>query len=861
MSPLSTDEVSRKIRDFVSEPNAVCFAGAGVGARAGLPTWHRYLEGLAVAAERYDPELATVMRSRIASNRLPEAAEFFKLADMPDGVKYDELKAPFASNKYDHKALKALASLPFTAFVTTNYDRAIHDAWADVRGRTLVCAELGDSTLSRAIHWTDVYIARIHGRAELPASMVLSSSDYRRLLEDREYEDFLVHVLENQRCLFVGFSFMDPALRAVLSFYKTKLGPDFPSRHLALIPSGAASLQSELASFNIETATYEPDALEGSRGHPSVWAAIAKAARSVRGPNATQRPAPFPAALEDARSLFLSAYVHRSFGTELLPMRTRVVEGLILGIVSDQAEGMSKAQVVVRLREHIRLSVEEAQGVVDEALAQLLVAGRCHMSGDRIVAEPQEQTLDRDLARLTSGAQARLKVREGASFDMATPGRHVLEEVLLMRGWDIGAHFAGVNVSGSVNVRVLEEAVERHCVAVSRFHRSQIVAAIHHLLTRPDDEEAAILSDFGRLAFAVDMVLQHGRSALLHPSTLPVKVYLDASVLMPALVNGHPLRPVYADAIRRWRTAATSAGLRPQVFVAEEFLEEIIRHRELGIASVERSNLEDPEALSKYVLFYGADKVNVFVGAYASWVGRFKSDIAFRPWLAEHAPYDNVAALRRYLSNAEFQTVGLTITAGQDERLLYRAMAAELEDAYDAMHDRHPKPAVLIRHEAAQLARIASDLRRSARSVFVSADYRLRRAATGPVLGEAGASILSHVGFVALVDFLVGLEPEPRSLTRLMWGVRLVDEDGGHRSSLRAYFTDRALQRYDAAAMLALSEVIDRVLDDAVGAAQREDLNFNSLEDQARVATFLDRFEVGFFETMDAAMARERRRP
>src|SRR5690606_12710763 len=121
------------------------------------------------------------------------------------------LAAPFIDVPSPH-LLKPLVSLPFGAIVTTNYDRGLHHAWAEVHGRAALQVELDDPTLRSASHQQDPYIARIHGRAEAPTTMVVSRRDYDRLTDSEEYTDYLFHILRQHACLFLGFSFTDPSV-------------------------------------------------------------------------------------------------------------------------------------------------------------------------------------------------------------------------------------------------------------------------------------------------------------------------------------------------------------------------------------------------------------------------------------------------------------------------------------------------------------------------------------------------------------------------------------------------------------------------------------------------------------------------
>ena len=115
------------------------------------------------------------------------------------------------------------------------------------------------------------------------------------------------------------------------------------------------------------------------------------------------------------------------------------------------------------------------------------------------------------------------------------------------------------------------------------------------------------------------------------------------------------------------------------------------------------------------------------------------------------------------------------------------------------------------------------------------------------------------MGFIQLIDLLVGLEPEPVSLARLMWGIRYVDEASAD-FGLRTYFADRALRHYDTAKAMALPEVLDKIVEEASAAVVQERIQLSRDDDQARVAKFLDRFEDRFFEYLDEAIQEERDR-
>src|SRR5207237_10343829 len=87
------------------------------------------------------------------------------------------------------------------------------------------------------------------------------------------------------------------------------------------------------------------------------------------------------------------------------------------------------------------------------------------------------------------------------------------------------------------------------------------------------------------------------------------------------------------------------------VVVADVFLEEGVKHREIAIGIVKELGLENLEALRKPITYYGSEDVNVFIGAYSTWFAQQNtdSDTTFQGFLNEAAPYANQKELETFL--------------------------------------------------------------------------------------------------------------------------------------------------------------------------------------------------------------------
>jgi hypothetical protein len=169
------------------------------------------------------------------------------------------------------------------------------------------------------------------------------------------------------------------------------------------------------------------------------------------------------------------------------------------------------------------------------------------------------------------------------------------------------------------------------------------------------------------------------------------------------------------------------------------------------------------------------------------------------------------------------------------------------------------KERVLVEHEAIQLVQIAVDADAGLRSVFVSNDRKLRRAALVDVRTKERVScILPPEAFVGLVDIVVGSRPDPRGLARLIWASPRRESD----QILRDYLVKRALLEQDVALAKASAEVISDIISEArvEMKARGVDLSDTSTAKSASEAVkLIDRFEDRFFEKMREAIEREER--
>jgi hypothetical protein len=857
MNTMSTEDLGRAICEVASTRESILFAGAGVGKRAGLPDWKEYIEHLTVVAEKYEKETATLMRLRYSSGLFTVAISLYKACPLiPQGVKLDELAIPFLGGCYDPQPLRALLALPFNAIVTTNFDRSLLDAYAQVYNAAPVSASIGDPSLKQALYnWRDYYIARIHGCAEIPRSMVLDNEDYQRAKADVDYTEFLIHILTHKVCLFMGYSFVDPAILHVLEVLSERAGPNFPKLHTAIVPASASHLAVKLAEYNIRVLYYDP-----TDNHSSVWRAVRGALDHYKAGKKKPERA-FPRPLEGAHHLLAAAYARMSLSRQVEPLRKIVREGIVIALLQE-SQSLTNSQLADQVRQYISLSKDEAIAVISNAIADLTTTGLVKSEDGYVtLAKSLENRLRDELSILVNGVEDRLVVSYGTRLEPQNREvvEKILEDLILARGWDLGASLASAKRSDSFDISpVIRGTINEFGSALGPDSKRTIASVVIDLIQRPNAKESDILVRLARLAFGVEMALERGRSLLAYSTALPQKLYLDANVLMPSLAEGHPYREVYVNAIEKLQDVAKKSGTAMQIVVLDVFLNEIVAHRANAISLVNETRLNDPERLARYINLTGADFTNVFVGSYASVVGRKKRSLSFEDYLKDVAPYRTEDELKEFLRHRGILTESSKFKDENEERY-HAEFFRDLDGAYedDAVYYQDKKPSVLIAHEAKQLARLLRELGLGIRVLFVTADSRLRRLAVGSSLGRVAGALFSHIGLLQFIDLLIGFDVNPVSLSRLMWAIEARDVE----SILRGYFIDRALRSYDAAMAMAAPRVVDEIVEQTKEMMKETGIRLASTlgpDELNRTLLFLDRFEDKFFENMAKEIKRQR---
>lgn len=845
---MSADISSNLETFFSTAENPILFTGAGVSARAGLPTWEDLIKKMADAMQAFDPLTTQMIKQALLDKELTNAVEYFNLSKkMLEGDKRALLKGLLSN--YDATKIESIGKLPFSGCLTTNFDKSILDVIAKSKGRSASDYKYGDASFKQAQWDTNLFVARIHGAVENPSSIVLTEHQFDELLKDETYLQLLQNCFAHRNVLFLGFSFYDPAIKHVFHELDRLHGPATPGRHMAVVPSDIDSdFLRKAHRLNIEVVRYD-----SSDHHASLWNAITKFCLPI-----SRSPAPDSRdPLTPAKSFLAACYARAKTDGHMRALREAVTEGIVAALLQDVApSALSRTELLDRVRLSVGLKKADSEGFVDKSLRSLGESGLCRRMKSNGVTKfawigevADTETLSADITYLSKCIVHRASVQEGwqVSSTVAEKITAVVDTLVRTRGWDLGAAFAAGRPPEPVTITSL---LADRTFDFSGLDQERLSRILTLMIQSPTPEESRVLGDLGRASFAIEMAFQSPLTTLLHEATLPQRIYLDASVLLPALVEGHPYSKPYLQAITRLKETASAAAFDLRLRVSHPYLNEIISHRRYAESYHRELGVDFTEGAKRDALYHGASNTNVFVGAYACWLEKH-GPIDFLEFLSRVAPYSTETELKKYLFRQGFEVIAPAKTVA------YSKLYGALEREYSSLLAKGKTP-LLIEHDALQLALLQEDIDAGRRAIFVSADRRLREIAGKVCSPEVANAMVSNVGLLQFIELMLGGLPEGSGITELLWSMRISDE----ATAVRSHYVNLALREYSDAMALALPNVVENCVQATTAALSRGGRSLDAEEPGARADAFktLGGLEKDFFQKMDTEVSKLRDR-
>ncbi|WP_439852355.1 SIR2 family protein [Pseudomonas syringae] len=814
---------------FEEATNPVIFTGAGVSARAGLPSWKALVTQLAETLRQVDPLTCQQMLECVSDGNYTTAIDYFNITKkLVEGEKLKILKGQFKN--YDAKLISDIGSLPFRACITTNFDRSILDAIAISGQTTAIDYKYGDASFRQA-QWEDsLFVARIHGAAEFPESVILSDSQFEVLLKDDVYKDLLRDCFVNRNVLFMGFSFYDPAIKYVFTEIDKRFGPATPGRHMALLPEDISSEFLVKANrLNIEVVKYC-----AGNYHEALWVGI-ESFKKLKNVVKISASAAIRSPFDSTKHYLAACYSRAKNQDNSIALRHVVIEGIVSAMLQESSPGsLTRSDILEKIRLQLGIKGKDAEVILNKATKSLIDEGLCiKQSGSRASGvryawkgEPAEESmLDASINALCRSFVERAFLEEKWTVSDAVIAKISLlfNHLIKRRGWDLGAAFA----SGRAPENISIESVVVECnLRLVAFDQERLLRVLKNMLFHPTVNESKLLGELGRVSFAMELAFHAPERTLLHKIVLPRAIYFDANVLLPALIPGHPFSQVYKEAIKSLREAAASAAVKISLNVCAGYLNEVISHRNLAINYYNEAGADFSMIARSDALYNGVTNVNVFVGAYANWVNQ-NSEIDFLKFLAEHAPYRNETSLKTWLSNQGF-TVVPSIKSSR-----YSEYYAALERCYAGSISAGKRP-ILIEHDAIQLAILREELDRGDRSLFVTSDRGLQNIVSELKGLSVSEAIIGHIGLIQLIEVMLGGISEGAGLTELLWSSKI----SNRTQAVRSHLVSLSLSQYDDGIAMTMPEIIERFSELATSELERAGADLDSEDPKRRVQAF-----------------------
>ncbi|WP_437646811.1 SIR2 family protein [Sorangium sp. So ce362] len=236
------DEILEQLRERYAAEGLIVFAGAGVSAAAGMPTWRQLAEKLRDRARKRsaDPAVVDEIQQYISSNQLINALSAAKLALGPQDFNWTVDKELDDTGRDVPELARAIAALKpkLKAVLTTNIDRFLERAF---QGEwRVIDRPAADVVMDRR------FILKLHGTLRAWDTWVFSRDQYDRaifgspLLQDAFGALYRAHSI-----LFVGFGLADDNIDQTLARVRALAGGQ-PPMHFALLPEGVPPFRRRL---------------------------------------------------------------------------------------------------------------------------------------------------------------------------------------------------------------------------------------------------------------------------------------------------------------------------------------------------------------------------------------------------------------------------------------------------------------------------------------------------------------------------------------------------------------------------------------------------------------------------------------
>lgn len=249
----------RDLVELMNSGRAWAFIGSGPSVEAGCPSWKNLAEiGLQTALAQ-KLAISDKAQRAIDNNELPRAFRHIERA-----LDRDRLEAIITSNLGNQHCPpgplhRIIASWPFAAYITSNYDHLLEAAISETGDASWVSIGNSEAECRKVSGDANRIVWHAHGSAVMPpeqSRLIVTEADYDSLyLYDSPASLHLKAAATQHQIVFLGFGFQDPDVNRILRYVGHLSNPAKPA--YAFLPNVSTDDAQELLErYNVEVITY-----------------------------------------------------------------------------------------------------------------------------------------------------------------------------------------------------------------------------------------------------------------------------------------------------------------------------------------------------------------------------------------------------------------------------------------------------------------------------------------------------------------------------------------------------------------------------------------------------------------------------
>jgi energy-coupling factor transporter ATP-binding protein EcfA2 len=251
-------EPPRELVSALRAGEVVLYAGEGVAASAGYPTWAEAVATVIEQRDALDPSGDWGRLARSSSDQAMEVADVVS-ARLPTAELRGLLARSYVDTGLTDSALvEELSKLPFRSVITRNWDSTLEAAFAPKEPRVLTLED-GDA-FAQAVRSKSFVILKLHGTLDSDRGFFFNTDDFRRALyQNTSAAATMTSLFLSDTIFFVGAD--TDTIAAFAEALPTSVSRK-PKSHFALVPwtpGFALSAERLRAKYGIELLPYVDD--------------------------------------------------------------------------------------------------------------------------------------------------------------------------------------------------------------------------------------------------------------------------------------------------------------------------------------------------------------------------------------------------------------------------------------------------------------------------------------------------------------------------------------------------------------------------------------------------------------------------